>query len=40
MDKPDQDKTLWELDPELKVKLEEARAMTRKLGLMGKMEFS
>jgi hypothetical protein len=35
-----QDKTLFELDPDLKVKLDKAKGQARKLGLIGKFEFS
>jgi hypothetical protein len=40
MRKSDKNKTLWELDPELKVKLDKAKALVRELGLMDKFEFS
>jgi len=40
MDKPDQDKDLFELYPELQVKLDEFRMLARKAGLIGKFEFS
>ncbi len=37
---PDQEKDLFELRPDLKVKLEQLRRMIKELGLMGKVEFS
>ncbi len=40
MKKPDNDKTLWELNPELKKKLDHLRSEARRLGLMNKIEFS
>ena len=40
MEKLDQDKTLFELYPELEAKLIRLREQAKRLGLMGKMEFS
>ncbi len=40
MDKPDQDKTLFELNPELEQKLFRLRELLRAKGLLGKFEFS
>jgi hypothetical protein len=36
----DQNKDLFELNPELEVKLKNARKIARELGLIGKFEFS
>ncbi len=40
MDKTDQDKTLFELNPELEQKLLRLRELVRRLGLQGKFEFT
>ncbi len=40
MEKIERDKTLFELYPELEAKLIELRGQAKKLGLLGKIEFS